>query len=53
MNYPLGSVYTLMGEVIVKQIMDETLYGKETPKKKKKSLIKTIFKKNSQQAEYC
>ncbi|WP_165313502.1 hypothetical protein [Vibrio ziniensis] len=45
MNYQLGSAYTLMSEVIVKQVMDEALYGKEKPKKK--SLIKTIFKKTS------
>ncbi len=45
MNYQLGSAYTLMGEVIVKQVMDDTLYGKDKPKKK--SLIKTMFKKNT------
>lgn len=45
MNFQFASAYMITGEVVVKQVMDETLYGKD--KVKKPSRIKTFLKKIS------
>ncbi|CAM3055950.1 hypothetical protein [Vibrio diazotrophicus] len=43
MNFQLASAYMVTGEMVVKQVMKDTLYGKA--KAKKSSRIKMFVKK--------